>query len=738
MGNNNVTGQQVSEESAKGFEETIDGTDWLPGLDNINDKEKDHREYADVSESLKGTIISNGGGEQMALDQSNLSTKNKDLDEKNRCSHQDHTSMQDDDQNINLPTEQGDETQEDNETETTTNSTEKYIHVSTTIEDMASSKDTSPSNEKLKQLVHETAEGSEQSTLANPHRLLQENIEGPPGDEKESWSQEVAVMCGNLPADTVESLQETKIGVSTVDNLLTPWPIQGESTSLTESIISGYLDAETKEIVIKDEPGERDNSSYVRAEDGTNQEKSKKHNAGIPEEKQAICEMRKSCETITSETVIEMLEEDKKIHGLENHEEEFPKCSAFGALDIGQVVSIFQSSLTDPSATNGKEFQNHELKKSIAATGQMTDSVSARMEHNLIEKTNTEQDGTVDKAAVVKNLAEDLEPSKKFDGVPDLVSLLEVNGKDFTSLYPPLSDPFPILNEEKVQKDVMAEELAVPMTASALQLVQDSVKKGYMKHDSSDNNEAKTTDTQDTVNISQCAEPQQILLEEPEVVKFEDSETLSICTKLYRSTTGLTSCREYNMEREGAYATAECFTSESSQEKVTGTAGFTPESKQMKVITHADKATEEWCLFQKPSLGRAASEEIPLLQNAENFNSLSYSSEQHIKVAEDIPMKDITLMQSKDEAEEEPENSPLLGPREPSEGTFRALNHSARNNKPLTSLMTEDQVGTLPLLKEQEHVQKKITTVSSPRSKERKKSQSSIFASCICCASNTN
>lgn len=60
-----------------------------------------------MSESLKGTIISNGGGEQMALDQSNLSTKNKDLDEKNRCSHQDHTSMQDDDQNINLPTEQG-------------------------------------------------------------------------------------------------------------------------------------------------------------------------------------------------------------------------------------------------------------------------------------------------------------------------------------------------------------------------------------------------------------------------------------------------------------------------------------------------------------------------------------------------------------------------------------------------------------------------------------------------------
>lgn len=70
------------------------------------DKEKDGTEDVDMSKSLKGPVISNGGEEQMALDQKNSSTKNEDLEEKNRGSIQDHTSTQDD-QNVNLPTERG-------------------------------------------------------------------------------------------------------------------------------------------------------------------------------------------------------------------------------------------------------------------------------------------------------------------------------------------------------------------------------------------------------------------------------------------------------------------------------------------------------------------------------------------------------------------------------------------------------------------------------------------------------
>lgn len=42
------------------------------------DKEKDGTEDVDMSKSLKGPVISNGGDEKMALDQKNSSTKNED------------------------------------------------------------------------------------------------------------------------------------------------------------------------------------------------------------------------------------------------------------------------------------------------------------------------------------------------------------------------------------------------------------------------------------------------------------------------------------------------------------------------------------------------------------------------------------------------------------------------------------------------------------------------------------
>ncbi|VAH80440.1 unnamed protein product [Triticum turgidum subsp. durum] len=673
-----------------------------------------------MSEVLKDPVISNGGNDQMASDQTKTSVANEDLDEKNRDSLQDHTSTQDDDGNSNLPTEQGDESQEDSGTETTTDGTEKVAPVGTTTEDMTSSNDTSPSDEQFKQVVHKTTETSEESTIPNPLTLLEGIIESAPQDGEEYCSQEAAVVDDNLVGeDTVESLEERQAGASAVEDLWTPSSVQGEATSSTESIITAYHD------------------------DDTNQETSKN------EEKQEICEMAKSnsCKTITVDAVIEndeVLEEDK-IQGLENQQEEFPKCSAYGALHIVEAVSQFQSALADPSATNGKEFQKHEL--SIAE--QMSDSVNAAMEHNVIETAEKEQGGIVDKDVADNNEPDNFEGDKKSDGIQDSVGLVMVHGEDFTGLDPLLSGPLPILNKEKVHEEVIIEELPAPITATsfALQPVEDFVKKD-IKPDSSDSNEgtttstyeAKTIDTQETMNSSQCDQPQQLLLEEPEVVKFENSETLSTCMKLVEcsSATELIFPNVFNKERQGTSDKATCFTSESNQEKVTGTVGFAAESEQKKVIANADDSSEEKCLLQKPTLGADVGEETPLLLSTESINSSSYSSEQHSKVVKDIPMTNITLMQAKDEAVEESEKSPLLSPREPSEGAFRAPNHSARNNKPLRSLMTEDGIGTWSPLKEQEPVRKNSTTVSSPRSKEKQKPKSSLFAICMCCTTATN
>ncbi|VAH80442.1 unnamed protein product [Triticum turgidum subsp. durum] len=893
--------------------EDDDGNKNLP---TEQDKEKDGTKHVDMSEVLKAPVIFNGGDDQMASDQRKISAANEDIDEKNRGSLEDHTSTQDDDGNSNLPTEQGDETQEDNGTETATNSAETVAHVGTTTEDITSNKDTSSSDEQFRQLEHETTEKNEENTTANPAMLLEENIEGLPEHKEESCTQEVAGASDNVVGgDTVENL-EGQNGVSTVvgDNLV------GETTSSTESIISGYLDDESKEVVVDDEPRERENSSYVGPEGDTNQETFQNEdldeknrdslqdhtstqdddgNSNLPteqgdesqedsgtetttdgtekvapvgtttedmtssndtspsdeqfkqvvhkttetseestipnpltllegiiesapqdgeeycsqeaavvddnlvgedtvesleerqagasavedlwtpssvqgeatsstesiitayhdddtnqetsknEEKQEICEMAKSnsCKTITVDAVIEndeVLEEDK-IQGLENQQEEFPKCSAYGALHIVEAVSQFQSALADPSATNGKEFQKHEL--SIAE--QMSDSVNAAMEHNVIETAEKEQGGIVDKDVADNNEPDNFEGDKKSDGIQDSVGLVMVHGEDFTGLDPLLSGPLPILNKEKVHEEVIIEELPAPITATsfALQPVEDFVKKD-IKPDSSDSNEgtttstyeAKTIDTQETMNSSQCDQPQQLLLEEPEVVKFENSETLSTCMKLVEcsSATELIFPNVFNKERQGTSDKATCFTSESNQEKVTGTVGFAAESEQKKVIANADDSSEEKCLLQKPTLGADVGEETPLLLSTESINSSSYSSEQHSKVVKDIPMTNITLMQAKDEAVEESEKSPLLSPREPSEGAFRAPNHSARNNKPLRSLMTEDGIGTWSPLKEQEPVRKNSTTVSSPRSKEKQKPKSSLFAICMCCTTATN
>jgi mannosidase alpha-like ER degradation enhancer 2 len=594
---------------------------------------------------------------------------------------------------------------------------------------MTSNKDTSLSDEKFKQLVNESAEGSEASTISNPATLLQENFEGHPKDDEESCNQEVAAVVGNLVGeDAVENLEEGQTQVSTVCDQSTPSPIQGETTS-------DYRDAATKEVVMEDEPRERGNPSYVRAEDDANQETSKS------EEKQKICEIGKSCKTTAINIVLENgheVLEDKKIHGLENQEEEFPKCEAYGALDTGEAVSQLQSALAVPIATNGREFQKHVLD--IASVGVISDPLSAEMEHNVIEITEKAQGGTIGKYVAKKNEEDNFEGGEKSNGIHDFVRIVN-HGEE-----PKCLGPLPILNEEKVQEEVVIEEFAAVMTATsfALQLAEDSVKED-IKPTSSDSNEgtttstyeAKTTDTQETMNNSQCDQTQQVLLEELDVVKFENSETLSTCMQLVEcsSATELIFPNVSHKEREGASSKDASFTSEISEQKVTGVVAFAAESKQNDLIANADKFSQEHCLVEKPTLGRHAGEETPLLLSAESISSSSYSGEQDMKVVKDIPMTNIALMQAKHEAVEESEKSPLLSPREPSEGAFRAPNQSARNNRPLHSLMSEDRVGRWSLLKEQEPVRKNI---SSPRSKEKQEPKPSLFALCMCCTTATN
>ncbi|EAY76004.1 hypothetical protein OsI_03929 [Oryza sativa Indica Group] len=164
---------------------------------------------------------------------------------------------------------------------------------------------------------------------------------------------------------------------------------------------------------------------------------------------------------------------------------------------------------------------------------------------------------------------------------------------------------------------------------------------------------------------------------------------------------------------------------------------FPAESNQKKIIADTDKASQEGYLLQIPASRRDASEETPLLKMVENTSSFSFSNEQHSKVVECIPMTSISMMQVKDDGDEEYEKSPLLSPREQEGENFMVPNHSVRNKKPLQSLTTGESVCMQSPLKVQE-VPNNSTMVSSPRSTRKQKPRSSIFASCMCCATATN
>ncbi|KAF0919131.1 hypothetical protein E2562_028437 [Oryza meyeriana var. granulata] len=538
--------------------------------------------------------------------------------------------------------------------------------------------------------------------------------------------------------DTIERQEQGQTGVSTVEN--PSMPMQGGITSSTETIITDYLDADDsdiKEIVIEDEPTSRSHSSHVRPEDETNLNISKNDIGGIPEEED-ICELS---QRTTVETVIgscEVIDEDKKIHGLKNQDED-----TCGALDIGEVVSKFQSSLTDTSAADAIELEKHELnKRGNAVAGEILDSVFGTEEHNVIERTHTEQErGT--KVAAVKNPADNSNEEEP-DSNHDVVSLVEVNGKDFIGLGSFQSYHLPIVNEEKVQTEVR-EGLYGP--SSPLQLIEDFHKRD-LTFDSPYSNEetiistyeVKSTDIQDTLAVSQFDKPQQMLLEDPEVVKFENSGLISSCMPLVEnsSKTDILLPHGSEQEKDGASTTAIGFTSEPNQEKVIVKVDFPAESNQKKIIANTDKTSQEGYLLQTPAPRRDASEETPLLQMVENMTSFSFSNEQHSKVVECIPMTSISLMQVKDDADEEYEKSPLLSPREQEGGDFTIPNHSVRNKKPLQSLMTGESIGMRSPLKEQEPFPNNSTIVSSPRSKGKQKPRSSLFARCMCCTTATN
>ncbi|KAG8055226.1 hypothetical protein GUJ93_ZPchr0001g29482 [Zizania palustris] len=710
MGNNNVTGQQ-----AQGFAKTtIDHLDDSPSLNGTDGKGNDGTKDLD---KLKDPIIPKAGDEQMVSDQKNASIKNKDLDDKNSDSLQDHSLTQNDDQSIKLPTTQGVEPLNNGETETVTDLTETTVTVSSTIEHITSNKDSSTSDEKTK-LVHEAKGRCEESTIGNSQSLSKENVEGPLEDEEScNHASEAVDLTGEY---MVENLEQGQSGVSTVENSL--MPMQGVPTSSTETIITDYIDADDsdiKEVVMEDEPIGRGHSSYVRPADDTNLKTSKNGRAGILEEKEGICEVSQRAIVETVIGSYKVIDEDKIINGVKNQDED--PC---GALDIGEVVSKFQSSLNKSEGT---------------VAGEILDSVTGTEEHNVIERTHTEQK----RADAAKNLADNSNNEEESGCVHDVVNLVEIKGKDFTCLDSSLSCHLPIVNEEKMQTEVRDGSLT---SLSPLQLMEDFHQRDLKVNNifsnegaSTSTYEVKTTDTQDTLAASQ--HDKQMLLEELEVVKFENSGILSSCMQFVEdsSNTSIIFPHGSYQEKDSASATPIGSTFECNPERVTVQVGFPAKSDQKEFIVNTEKvAGQEEYLQKSPAPGRDASDETPLLQTLGNMSSFSYSDEHHSKVVECIPMTNISLVQVKDDAEEEYEKSPLLSPREPAGRNFIVPNQSVRSKKPLQSLMTGESFGTWSPLKDQEPVLSNSTMVSSPRNKGKQKPRSSIFASCMCCTTATN
>jgi mannosidase alpha-like ER degradation enhancer 2 len=658
--------------------------------------------------------------------------------------------------------------------ETTGFSTNIIALVSPMIEDVTI-KDNSMSSEKSKQLMDGTRDTCEENIKSNYQLLLQENVEGSLEYMEETSSHENTPMDGNLAAeDTTENLEQGYIEVPTVEVAML-----GETTLSTESIVSTYLDtddSEIKEVVIEDKPGQRDSSPDVQPIDDIKIETSKNDNiqTQIPHDKEEINAISKTAALKLMIESVEALEDGKHIHGLGNQDEDTTECKSCHNIYNGEVNAKCQSSLPNPTAINDQELGSEQNER-VVALREISGSVSPKAEHTSIETIYNEE-GVVEKTLEVWNLEDNFAAEKepeKYDG--DLFTIAEVNGKDFTGLHPSSLDRHLIVNEVKVPTEVngvngivefdeeilkeILEEDGKENTEEGLGLHVDGHVEAEEGGDSSSNLSTTTPstplqllegieeeayiarDTQETMTNSQSDQSQRKLLEEYKNLKLEDGEILSNCMQLVgnSSDVGIISTDGVSHHKVVTNIRASDFTYEANQKEVktsTAAAGFTAECNQAEVTAIVDMTIKEQHSLQTSTPGREADEETPLLQAVQNIGLFS-SAKQHSQVDVEIPMTDIAVMKFKAEVEEESEKSPLLSPREISGGNFRIQNHSARNKKPFQSLMTEGEAGMWSPLKEPESPKNNIMA-SSPRSKEKQKPRSSLFTSCMCCATVTN
>jgi hypothetical protein len=663
-------------------------------------------------------------------------------------------------------------------TETAIFSSETIALVSTT-EDVTSYKDSSIYNEEIVPLMHGTTETSEETIQGNYKSLLQEKIEGSLEELEESSSHDNPPMGGSLAGEnTTENTEQGYIEVATVEEILVV--MQGETTSSTESIVSTYLDAddsEIKEVVIEDKPVQKESLPDVQPSDGTNLEISKNDNMQVQiphdqEENRAISKI--ATVNIMTESD-EAFEDDNNILALGNQDEDNAVSTLCGNLYNDEVVAKCQPYLKNPTSMNDPELENEQNERVVGSRRQISVSVTTTMKHNGIG-TIYKEEGIAEKNITVWNLEDNFAAENKpEEHYGNLVSITEVNGKDFTGLQSSLSDHHYIGNEEiqrkvsgvsgivefdkETVKEILEEDKvnnveglglhfdahvvtkeggdlsnlpkAIPLIP--LQSLEDIDRKVY-----------RTRDKQETITNSQVDQSQLILLEKYEVLKLENGEILRKCMQLVEDSSNVViiSTDGINHEKVDTNTTSSDFTFEANhyQKEVTegiSAAAFTAQCNQVKVTTCFGTATEEQHTHQTSTPGREASEVTPLLQGAQNIG-FSNCIEQHSHVHIEIPTADIAVMQFKIEADEESERSPLLSPREPTGGDFRIANHSARFKKPFESLLMQSEAGIWSPLKEPESNSKSNTMVSSPRSKEKQKARSSLFTSCMCCTTATN
>ncbi|KAJ1285631.1 hypothetical protein BS78_03G293200 [Paspalum vaginatum] len=759
MGNNNVTGQQ---ETINGV--TFEPSNGSPGFNGKNtetNNEKDGGEDVNISKSSKDPIISNAEDKQVSPYQIMSSDKLEGSDEKSWGCLQDNTTTGENDQSNSLPKDDGPLRKE--AIETTLFSTEIVALVSTIIGDVTSNEDNSISSEK-NELMHGTRDTSEENIEGNYKSWLEESIECSLQDQKETSNHENGPVDCIAGEDTTENSEQGYIEVPTIEDKSVS--MQGETASSTELIVSTYLDAddsEIKEVVLEDKREQRESPPDVKPSDDINIETSDNDNMQIqiPHDKEENSAISNTMRTKSMIESVGARQDDKNIYGLGNRDEDSTECTPCDHLYNSEVIVKYQSYLRNPTEIDDPELGNEQNDR-VVGSGQISSSVTATVEHNVVEPLYKEE-GIFEKTVAVWNLENNFAAEKgpeDYDG--NSVSIARLNGNDFTGLHSSSLDHHLIVNEVKIQrvvqfdKETITENLGdkinkaglglhidasvgakeggnlvnLPITtpSTPLQLLEDIVKEVYI-----------TRDTQETMTSSEGEHTQQIPPEEYEVVKTENGGTLSNCMQLVGESLNVSiiSADNINHEKVCTNSRDSGITFEVNQKEVrasTAPPSFTVECNQAKVTASVDMAIDEQHPLQASTLGRdrAASEESPLLQGEQHIGFFT-STERNSQVDMGIPMNDVAVMQFKAEAEEESEKRPLLSPREPSGGDFRMSNHSARNRKPFQSLLTEGKAGMLSPLKEPEANTNSHIMVSSPGSKGKQKLRSSIFTSCMCC-----